>query len=72
MCVAIPGTVTEVNREENTAVVDFHGNKVNARSGLVDVKCGDRVLVHAGLIIQVMSGEEAAEIEDLFDVIEGL
>ena len=72
MCVAIPGTVTEISTTDDTATVDFHGNRVNARSGLVDVKVGDKVLVHAGLIIQVMSESEACEMEELFDVIEGI
>ena len=53
MCVALPGTVLEV--KDATAVVDFSGNKVNARAGLVDVQAGDRVLVHAGCILQKVS-----------------
>ena len=65
MCVALPGTVTEIN--EDTAVVDFAGNKVNAATGLLDVKVGDRVLVHAGCILQVVSQSEAEEIEELLN-----
>ena len=63
MCVALPGTVTEI--KDNKAVVDFNGNKVNAISGLIPVKVGDRVLVHAGCILQVVSQSEAEEIEEL-------
>ena len=64
MCVALPGTVLEVR--EKTAVVDFSGNKVETRSGLVDVAPGDRVLVHAGMILQKVSETEAEELEGLF------
>lgn len=70
MCVALPGTVTEL--KEGTATVDFHGNTVQARSGLVEVAVGDRVLVHAGCIIQVMQPKEADEIEELFRIVEDL
>lgn len=65
MCVALPGVVLEV--KEKTAVVDFSGNKVNARTGLVDVREGDRVLVHAGCILQKVSQSEAEELERLFE-----
>ena len=63
MCVALPGTVLEVNND--TAVVDFSGNRITAASGLLDVKAGDRVLVHAGCILQIVSKSEAEEIESL-------
>ena len=63
MCVALPGTVIECR--EKTAVVDFSGNRVESRLGLVDVVPGDRVLVHAGCILQKVSEDEASEIEML-------
>ena len=68
MCVALPGTVLKV--EDESAIVDFSGNKVNARTGLVDVKAGDRVLVHAGCILQKVSRSEAEELEQLFEELE--
>lgn len=64
MCVALPGTVVEVKGRR--AVVDFSGNRVEARAGLVDIAPGDRVLVHAGCILQKVSEEEAGELEQLF------
>lgn len=64
MCVALPGTVIEV--KDRNAVVDFSGNRVNARAGLVSVKPGDQVLVHAGCIIQKVSMEEGEEMKELF------
>ncbi len=63
MCVALPGVVTEL--DGTTAVVDFSGNKVRANAGLLDVKVGDRVLVHAGCILQIVSQSEAEELEQL-------
>ena len=65
MCVALPGTVIEV--KERRAVVDFSGNRVEARAGLVDIAPGDRVLVHAGCILQKVTAEEADELEMLFE-----
>ena len=69
MCVAWPGTVIEVR--DRQAVVDFSENRVEARTGFVDVKPGDRVLVHAGCILQKVSEDEAAELEQLFRELEG-
>ena len=67
MCVALPGTIKEIN--DGFAVVDFPGNTVNAATGLVDVAVGDKVLVHAGCIIQKVQKEEAEELEELFSVL---
>lgn len=68
MCVALPGTVIEI--KDKNATVDFNGNIVSARMGLVDVVPGDRVLVHAGCIMQKVSQSEAEEIERLFSELE--
>ncbi|WP_026509926.1 HypC/HybG/HupF family hydrogenase formation chaperone [Butyrivibrio sp. LC3010] len=70
MCVALPGRVTSIDGTK--ATVDFSGNTVEAEAGLVKIKIGDRVLVHAGCIIQTMSDAEADEIEELFKEIEDL
>ena len=70
MCVAIPGKVIELNGTK--AKVDFSGNIVNAEAGLVKVKVGDRVLVHAGCIIQTMDDSMADEMEELFKEIEDI
>ena len=63
MCVALPGKVIEVN--EKDAVVDFNGNQVTARAGLVDVKVGDYVLVHAGCVIQKVTQQDMEELRNL-------
>ena len=70
MCVALPGAVIELDGTK--ATVDFSGNTVAAEAGLVDVKVGDKVLVHAGCIIQKMDEELAKETMDLFKEIEDL
>ena len=70
MCVALPGKVIEMNGR--IATVDFNGNIVKADSGLVDVKVGDNVLVHAGCIIQKMDQSMVDEMKELFDEMEGL
>lgn len=64
MCVALPGKVIEL--QSDIAVVDFSGNQVRARAGLVPVVPGDRVLVHAGCILQKVSEQQADEIAGLF------
>ncbi len=68
MCVALPGTVVKVNGR--TATVDFSGNTVEAEAGLVKIKPGDKVLVHAGCILQVLADEESKELEELFKELE--
>ena len=70
MCVAAPGKVIEINGD--TAVVDYNSNKVNANKGIVEVKVGDYVLVHAGLIIQVIPEDEAEAMADIFSELENL
>lgn len=64
MCVAAPGRVTDI--VNNTCTVDYDGNKISADKGIVDVKIGDYVLVHAGLIIQVLPEDEARYMNELF------
>lgn len=68
MCVAATGKVVRIDNE--IAEVDFNGNIVRAHTGIIDVKPGDDVLVHAGLIIQVMSKKDADEMRKLFKELE--
>lgn len=70
MCVAAPGKVIEINGDN--VVLDYDGNRVSANKGIVDLKIGDYALVHAGLIIQVLPGDEAKFMLDLFKDIEEL
>ncbi len=70
MCVAMPGRVISI--EGTKAVVDFSGNTVEAQAGLVNIKPGDYVLVHAGCILQVLSQEESDMLTELFEELEAL
>lgn len=65
MCVALPGKVIEL--QGNDAVVDFSGNQIVARAGLVDIQVGDYVLVHAGCILQKVAAQEADSLKELMD-----
>jgi hydrogenase expression/formation protein HypC len=66
----MPGKVVSV--EGTKAEVDFSGNLVRAEAGLVQVKPGDYVLVHAGCILQVISEQDRNSLMDLFEEIESL
>ncbi len=70
MCVAVPGKVISVKGSK--AVVDFEGNRIEAEAGLVKVRPGDSVLVHAGCILQVLQEEEADILRDLYEELENL
>ena len=70
MCVAISGIVLSL--EGTRAVVDVRGNRVKAEAGLVEVKPGDAVLVHAGCILQVLPADENAQLQMLWDELEQL
>lgn len=70
MCVAYPGKV--IKTDEKIAKVDFDGNLVDVRIGLVDVSPGQYVLAHAGCAIEVMSEEKAMEIMEVFKDIEDI
>ncbi len=69
MCLGIPGRVVKV--DGNIALVDFGGITREADASLEDVKPGDYVLVHVGVIISKLSLEEAQEtIEMIKELIE--
>ncbi|MBQ9550711.1 MAG: HypC/HybG/HupF family hydrogenase formation chaperone [Lachnospiraceae bacterium] len=70
MCVALPGKVVSVKGRK--AAVDFSGNIVEADAGLADVEVDDRVLVHAGCIIQKLSKEDADFMTEFADYIREL
>nr|WP_255575543.1 HypC/HybG/HupF family hydrogenase formation chaperone [Caproiciproducens faecalis] len=70
MCVALPGRVVKVNGTK--ATVDFSGNTMEAQAGLVKIKPGDSVLVHAGCILQVLTEQDRSALEELLKEIEEL
>lgn len=70
MCVAAPGKIIEI--ENGIAKVEYATNITNVSVGIVDCKKGDWVLVHAGLVIQVLPENEAEYMVDLFKELEEL
>ena len=68
MCVALPGKVIEI--KDRDAVVDFNGNQVTARAGLVDVNVGDYVLVHAGCVIQKVTQQDMEDLKALNELMD--
>ena len=67
MCLAIPGKILEIEKNQEHAIVDYgDGTKRQANITLVDVKVGDYVLVHAGFAIEVLNEKEAEETLSLF------
>ncbi|MBQ6364452.1 MAG: HypC/HybG/HupF family hydrogenase formation chaperone [Lachnospiraceae bacterium] len=66
MCVAYPGTVIEVRKNEHRALVDFSGTTVEAQTMFMDVEPGDQVLVHAGFVLEVLRDTEAAATKKVF------
>jgi len=67
MCVAVPGEVIKVH--ESTARVRIRKVILDAECALMDsVDVGDKVLVHAGFIIEKISDEESEQMmKDLED-----
>lgn len=70
MCVAAPGKIVEIN--DNMAKIEYSSNLTSASLGIVDAKVGDWVLVHAGLVIQVLPDNEAEYMKQLFSDLEEL
>ena len=70
MSVAITGIVRSVDGTK--AEVEIRGNRLQAEAGLVQVKVGDHVLVHAGYILQVISESENEEMEALWTELQEL
>lgn len=59
MCLGIPARVVSV--DGSRATLDLRGRIIVSDASMVAVSPGDYVLSYAGLIIQVLSPEEAAE-----------
>lgn len=66
MCLAIPMTITKI--EGKKAVAESMGvEKVIDISLTPDVKVKDKVIIHAGFVIEVLDPESAREIEQTWD-----
>lgn len=66
MCIAVPMEVVRLHPESGTATVALHGNRLRVDVSLVDARPGDRVLVHAGCALEIVSRELADEILEIF------
>jgi hydrogenase expression/formation protein HypC len=64
MCLAIPGQVVEIERNEDVATVDVSGvrRKVNIRLVVDDgLNIGDWVLIHVGFAMRKIDAQHAQE-----------
>jgi hydrogenase expression/formation protein HypC len=65
MCLAIPGKIIELNKEEHSAVVDFDGITQKVIVAMVpNPEVGKYVIIHAGYAIEIMEEEDAMEAID--------
>jgi hydrogenase expression/formation protein HypC len=65
MCLSLPGRVERL--EGPRALVDTAGVKRWCNALMYpDLQVGDRVLLHAGLVIEIVTEEHAREIESAF------
>jgi len=63
MCLAIPMTITRF--EGNYAIASANGVETTVNYAMMpDLKENDKVLVHAGFVIEKLDEEQAREIEE--------
>jgi hydrogenase expression/formation protein HypC len=66
MCLAIPMTIMKINGTR--AVAEARGVEAGVDITLVpDIKIGDRVIIHAGFVIERLDPETADEIDRIWD-----
>ncbi len=66
MCLAIPMTITKI--EGNKAVAESMGVEKTIDVTLTpEVKLDDKVIIHAGFVIEILDPETAKEIEQTWD-----
>jgi len=63
MCLAIPMTIIKIEGSYATAMANGVETQVNYAM-MPDIKLNDKVLVHAGFIIEKLDEEQAREIEE--------
>jgi hydrogenase expression/formation protein HypC len=62
MCLAIPGKIVSIDKENNSALIDFDGLEQTVIIALImNPEVGNYVVVHAGYAIEQMSEETALE-----------
>jgi hydrogenase expression/formation protein HypC len=66
MCLAIPMTIIKI--EGDYAVAESKGVETSVNISLVpDIKLNDRVIIHAGFVIERLDPEEAEERDKLWN-----
>lgn len=66
MCLAVPMTVIRI--DGMTAVVEQGGVETSVNATLApDLQIGDKVIIHAGFIIEKLNEEEARLIDEAWD-----
>ena len=66
MCLAVPMTITRI--EGGRAVAESRGVETVVDVSLMpEIKKGDKVIVHAGFIIEKLDEEAAREIDQIWD-----
>lgn len=66
MCLAVPMEIIKI--EGNTAIAAAKGVETPVNIMLAeDIKIGDKVLIHAGFIIEKLDPEAAKEIEETLE-----
>lgn len=66
MCVGLPAKVRKV--EDGMAVIDASGAERTVSAQMIDgLEPGDYVIVHAGMAIAKITGDDDTEAEDLLE-----
>jgi len=68
MCLGIPARVISVQGTQ--ATLDLRGRVISADASAVSVTPGDYVLTYAGLVVQVLSPQDAEETLRLLEQVE--
>ncbi|MBT3319508.1 MAG: HypC/HybG/HupF family hydrogenase formation chaperone [Clostridia bacterium] len=66
MCLAAPARITKIIDKDN-AFVDIRGVTQKTNISLVDINVGDWVLIHAGIAINTIDEELAADALKIID-----
>lgn len=71
MCVGLPAKVTELH--DGVAVIDASGAQREVSAEMIsDLAPGDYVMVHAGMAIAKITGDDESQAESVMDGLEDL
>ena len=71
MCVGLPAAVTDV--KDGVAVINANGAEREVSAEMIeDLAPGDYVMVHAGMAIAKITGDDEAQAEDVMNDLEDL